>query len=335
MRIVVVSLTYLPAVGGLEKVMSGLAYKWSKEHEIIVFTKNKSSIYDELYPYKIIREFSLYTLYKTVRSADVYLEANISLHTAFVGLMQNKKWWVVHHLLYKTQGVLSYLKLFLTFFSKNISVSNFVANGLWVKSKVIYNFVDPSFKNLLIKRKENTLLYVGRLVSDKGLDVLLEAISHLKSTGIIMNLTIAGKGPDEKYLYETALQLNILSQIKFLGIVEGEQLINVLNEHKVVVVPSKWQEPFGLVAIEALACGCRVVYSNTGGLPEAAGKFSFGYNNNSMVELCNSIKVAIETPITKDEQNDIEAHLNLLHIDHVSKEYIEMFQNKLNTNILV
>jgi hypothetical protein len=79
-----VSLTYLPAVGGLEKVMSGLAYKWSKEHEIIVFTKNKSSINDGLYPYKIIRDFSLYALYKTVRTADIYLEANISLYTALV-----------------------------------------------------------------------------------------------------------------------------------------------------------------------------------------------------------------------------------------------------------
>jgi glycosyltransferase involved in cell wall biosynthesis len=330
-----VSLTYLPAVGGLEKVMSGLAYKWSKEHEIIVFTKNKSAINDGLYPYKIIRDFSLYTLYKTVRTADIYLEANISLYTALVGLMQIKKWWVIHHLLYKTQGVLSFLKLFLTFFSKNISVSNFVANGLWGNSKVIYNFVDPSFKNLLINRKENTLLYVGRLVSDKGLDVLLQAISHLKSTGKIFNLTIVGKGPDEKYLYETALQLNILSQINFFGIVEGEQLINVLNEHKIVVVPSKWEEPFGLVAIEALACGCRVVYSNAGGLPEAAGNFSFGYNNNSILELGNSIIDAIETPITKDEQIEIEKHLSLLHIDHVSKQYIEAFQNTLNPNILV
>lgn len=329
MRIVIVSLTYLPAIGGLERVMSGLALKWSEDHEIIVFTKNKSSTNDLLYPYKIVRDFSLYTLYKAVKNADVYVEANISLYTALVGLLQNRKWWVIHHLLYRTQGIISYLKLSLTFFSKNIAVSSFVANELWGKSKVFYNFVDPSFRKLSKNRNENTLLYLGRLVSDKGLDVLLKAINQIKSNGKIFNLTIIGKGPDENLLYEHALQLNILPQINFLGILEGEQLINVLNEHKVMVIPSKWEEPFGLVALEALACGCRVVYSNTGGLPEAAGEFSIGYNKNSVDELCNSIMRAFEKPITESEQEAIEAHLMLFKIENVSKQYLNEFQNKL------
>lgn len=97
MRIVIVSLTYLPSIGGLERVMSGLALKWSEEHEIIVFTKNESTEKDILFPYKIVRQFSLFTLYKSVKNADIYLEANISLYTALIGLLQIKKWWVVHH----------------------------------------------------------------------------------------------------------------------------------------------------------------------------------------------------------------------------------------------
>lgn len=330
MRIVIVSLTYLPSIGGLERVMSGLALKWSEEHEIIVFTKNKSTEKDILFPYKIVRQFSLFTLYKSVKNADIYLEANISLYTALIGLLHIKKWWVVHHLLYKTQGLLSYLKLFLTFFSKNISVSNYVANKLWGKSKVIYNFVDPAFRNTSKHRIENTLLYLGRLVSDKGIDILLEAIYRLNTNGKLFNLNIVGKGPDEKLICERALQLNILSQITFLGIKEGEQLISVLNDHKVVVIPSKWEEPFGLVALEALACGCRVVYSNAGGLPEAAGNFSFGYNKNNVDELCDAILNSFIYPCTDDEKIKTEFHLNIFNIDHISNQYLELFKSTLN-----
>ncbi len=325
MKIVVVSLTFFPAVGGLEKIMSGLALEWSKLNEVIVFTNNNDSSKDASLPYKVIRRFSLIDLYKAVKHADIFLEANVSLKTSIVGLLSYKKWWVVHHLLYNTQGIISYAKLFLTCFSKNIAVSNFVANGIWGKCLVINNFVDPIFKLIPTIEKNKSLLFIGRLVSDKGIDLLLHAVSILAARNINYHLSIVGIGPDALNLKKEVQRLNITSQVKFIGLLQGESLVNILNENKVLVVPSKWEEPFGLVALEALACGCRVVYSNTGGLSEAAGKMSFPFDNQRIQSLCDAIINAMEQPFSAAEVEEVDQHLTSFQLSVISKKYEQLF----------
>jgi glycosyltransferase involved in cell wall biosynthesis len=56
-----------------------------------------------------------------------------------------------------------------------------------------------------------------------------------------------------------------------MGIRSGPELVALLNAHKIIVIPSRWQEPFGLVALEGIACGCVAVAADAGGLPDAVG----------------------------------------------------------------
>lgn len=95
---------------------------------------------------------------------------------------------------------------------------------------------------------ENYILFVGRLVSYKGIDVLLNAIA-----GTNLRLKIVGTGPLEASLKNLALELGIANQVEFLGQVENEQLDQLYSECRLLVLPSITNaENFGLVQIEAM-----------------------------------------------------------------------------------
>ncbi len=105
-------------------------------------------------------------------------------------------------------------------------------------------------------------LAVGRLVSEKGFDV---AIAAARAAGV--PLTIAGEGPDEQRLRTLAAG----ADVTFAGWVPSERLGELRAGAAVVLVPSRWEEPFGYVALDALAAGVPVLASDRGGLPEVVG----------------------------------------------------------------
>ncbi|NGP57605.1 glycosyltransferase family 4 protein [Paenibacillus thiaminolyticus] len=112
-----------------------------------------------------------------------------------------------------------------------------------------------------------TLLYVGRLSEEKGLDTLFHAVHHIISQGKYIRLLIAGNGEQEyvNFLRNLVSELNINRNIAFLGFVDETQVIKLYKSTTLVIVPSLL-EAFGRVAIEAMAIGTPVIVSNTGGL---------------------------------------------------------------------
>lgn len=114
------------------------------------------------------------------------------------------------------------------------------------------------------------LLFVGQLVRGKGVDLLLKALAQMKSR---RTLDIVGTGNMEVNLKALVHKLGLGNQVRFRGFQPNPQ--DWMAAASCVVVPSFWQEPYGLVAAEAVALGKNTVAFAIGGLPEACqGKAS-------------------------------------------------------------
>lgn len=109
-------------------------------------------------------------------------------------------------------------------------------------------------------------LYFGRLIGEKGVDVLLKALSVTKNLPFV----IVGNGPEEEKLRAMARDMN-LSNVKFVGPKWGAELDEYLNKAMFVVVPSLWQETFPYVILQAFAACKPVIGSIRGGIPEMLG----------------------------------------------------------------
>lgn len=114
--------------------------------------------------------------------------------------------------------------------------------------------------------KKFVVLFVGRLVPEKGIPELLDAAEKLNPNILI---AIAGSGPMEETINN---KQKTISNIKFLGKIDQEKLPEYYSAADMVIVPSTHEEGFGRVIIESLACSIPVIGSNRGAIPEAMDK---------------------------------------------------------------
>jgi len=115
-----------------------------------------------------------------------------------------------------------------------------------------------------VKRADRELLFVGRLMENKGIQVLMEAMPEVLKKYPSVRLVIAGSGPMEEFLKHQARHLQIAGQVEFLGAVSQAELPSLYRRATLAVFPflvakSGDQEGFGLVQVEAMGCGCPVI----------------------------------------------------------------------------
>jgi glycosyltransferase involved in cell wall biosynthesis len=116
-------------------------------------------------------------------------------------------------------------------------------------------------------RSEPIVFAVARLVYEKGLHRLIEAAPRILSECPETRIVIAGKGPEAKRLKQQARDLGVSDQVDFVGFVSDKERNQFYQTAACAVFPSLY-EPFGIVALEAMALGCPVVVSDVGGLSE-------------------------------------------------------------------
>ncbi len=114
---------------------------------------------------------------------------------------------------------------------------------------------------------EKIVFFVGRLVQEKGVHVLLDAIPKVLSYYPKVKFIVAGRGPAEDYLKNKAKDLGIYERVYFTGYIDDATRDCLYREAAVAVFPSLY-EPFGMVVLEAMAAKTPVVVSDVGGLSE-------------------------------------------------------------------
>jgi len=166
-----------------------------------------------------------------------------------------------------------------------------------------HNGVDSNaFKpraNYLDKQELLKILFLGRIDPNKGPDIVADAVAVLRGEGLPIELTVAGglwfygHGNEYEDPYFRLLKTKMeAAGATYLGHVTRHHVPKLFRNHDVVCVLSRSQEPFSLVAAEAMASGCAVVASNRGGLPEACGGASISVDPDAfpaVVEVLRSL----------------------------------------------
>lgn len=335
MRIVIYSPAFHPMIGGLETVVQVLAAEWCRMGHAVTVVTDAVNPEPDTFPFKVLRGAGFFDVARTVRGGDVFVHANVSLWGFLPWLccgLRRPVWVATHHGWYEDFGrpvtVLNRLKKWLCrFAAANISVSRAVDQFLGVRGAIIPNPYDGrQFRRLEDVPKTQDLVFLGRLVSDKGVDVLIQALALLRDQGHRPRLTIIGSGPERGPLEQLAVQCQVMDQIIFTGALSGEKLVRLLNEHRILVVPSRWNEPFGVVALEGVACGCWVVGSSGGGLPEAIGPCGSTFANGNEQELAHALMECLGHECSvKHCQALFVRHLERHEASAVAQAYIHVF----------
>jgi glycosyltransferase involved in cell wall biosynthesis len=335
MRILIYSPLFYPSIGGLETVISILAHGFvAQGHEIRLISRTPDPN-DKSFPFEVIRQPTSKELIQLARWCDIYFQGCVSLKGILPAIITCKPLVVTHQTWYlRPSGKASwqdYLKQFVTQFSINIAASHAVDHYVWGQSVVIPNpYRDDLFQQNPDIERDRELVFLGRLVSDKGADLLLQTLANLKSKGLTPRLTLIGKGPEESALKQLAVDLEIASQVDFVGAKVGEDLVSLLNAHQIMIVPSRWQEPFGIVALEGIACGCVVVGSDGGGLKDAIGPCGVTFPNEDVASLAQVIAQLLSYPDQlQPYRREAKAHLSLHHPAIVAQAYLKVFETAL------
>jgi len=138
------------------------------------------------------------------------------------------------------------------------------------KLSLIHNAVEaPPFDPASPGIEEPVILGLGRLVREKGFDRLIEAFALIRSRHPRARLCLAGDGPVRADLQALAAGLGLDGAVDFRGWVPPGEVFRLIETAAVVAVPSRWQETFAVVLLEAARVGRPVVATRVGGTPES------------------------------------------------------------------
>lgn len=335
MKILIYSPLFYPSVGGIETIVSILAEGFVKlGHEVKLISQTPTTE-SKSFPFEVIRHPKPQSFLQLVQWCEVYFQPTISLKGIWPLLIFPKPWVVSHNNWYtRPNGRIAWqdrLKQFLLRFATGISVSQVIANHVSTPSTVINNpYQEDIFYEMPEVSRDRELVFLGRLVSDKGVDLLIDAVANLKALGLFPKLTIIGTGVEETRLREQVKHLEINEQVNFVGIKIGQELTKLLNAHKIMVVPSRWQEPFGIVALEGIACGCVIVGSEQGGLKDAINSCGITFPNGNVQALTQILfnLLSDENELLKYREK-AKLHLAKHQKILVAKAYIEVFERAI------
>jgi glycosyltransferase involved in cell wall biosynthesis len=184
-----------------------------------------------------------------------------------------------------------------------------IENQFLQKTKIIYHSINKRKKTT----KYKSIVFVGKLNYSKGYDIYKNAI-----------LKILDKYPDWKaFSIGNENRRNIYinhKQHKELGFLSHKQTLSILDKSEIAVVPSRWEEPFGRVSLEAAGCGCATITSNTGGLSETT-------NHSIKIKNINSLN------LYKNIEKLIKDKKKRIRIQNLSRKYINHLISK-NTKVI-
>lgn len=262
--------------------------------------------------------------------------------TVMIGKLRNIPTYITFHTTFTGRGGLAglferiYLVLmqpFLPSYTKSCFISNYLKNKKCfflipkIKRILLYNqFHKPIQFN--IKRKENSILFIGRITYLKGLDIIFKALPLVKKEVPNFKLRIIGKAEEnyKKELDELAIKYGLTKNITYLGPLYDKRKTKEIYSNTILIMPSR-DEGFGNVAMEGLIHQIPVLVSNKASLPEVVN-----YNEDLIFkntrDLANKIIFLLKNKkarnlIIKKTKNHTQRFIE----DNIGKKLIGIYQN--------
>ncbi|MES2775212.1 MAG: glycosyltransferase family 4 protein [Bacteroidota bacterium] len=342
LKILFLSHKFFPDIGGIESISEIFANGFSNAgHDVHLLTWSTDDTGKE-FPYKVVRNPGVASLFKEHAWADVVFENNPCFRMAWPAIFFKRpsvislQTWTVSG----KNGPQEKLKdWWLKRAFRVISCSEAIRKICWPKSVVIGNpYKTETFRTISGADKRDGFVFLGRLVSDKGVDIIVTALHKLLSApntkGLDakqLSLTIVGNGDEKAPLEKMVSELGLQQHVTFTGPLRGDALVSCLNKHRFLVAPSRWEEPFGIVALEGMACGCVPIVSDGGGLPDAVGNAGLVFKSGDADDLVAIIKKVLENPALEDGlKQAAPAHLALHSGQEVTRRYLQIIEQSCN-----
>ncbi len=191
-----------------------------------------------------------------------------------------------------------------------VTVSAFIADRLLqgIASPAQHPLVMPNSIDLSALPsqgpRENLILFAGRVVAEKGADRFVAACALALPRLPGWRAAIIGADRFRPDAPETAYTRSIRTTanaagVEMLGYRDHPEVLSALSRAAIAVVPSRWDEPFGLAALEALACGAALVCSPRGGLPEVAGDAALYIDPDDPPGMADALVALAQDPIRR------------------------------------
>lgn len=329
MRILLCTHRFSPDLGGIETMSLLLARAFvARGHEVRVITASPSRSPADDHGLRVLRRPSFAALWGATAWCDVCFHNHISLGFAGPALLLSRPWVVATQTWIPRDGWSQRAKRLLLRRARSVAISRAIADSLPVRSVVIPNCYDTdTFREpdaAAPAPAREGLIFVGRLVSDKGADLALHALARLAAEGLRPRLTLVGDGPERPALETLVRELGLAGQARFTGALTGSALAAEFSRHRVQLVPSRWAEPFGIVALEGAACGCVVVGSSAGGLADAIGPCGYTFPNGDAAALAALVSALLRGAAPTPDPAARRAHIARHSLDAVAGAYLRL-----------
>jgi glycosyltransferase involved in cell wall biosynthesis len=254
-----------------------------------------------------------------IRSKPVFL----TLHTAFneqdgfKGVLEK-----IYYIMFQPT---------LYFYNNVFYVSNYLKDkylGDNSKKVAVHNdFLTPP--KIKVKRKNNTLFFIGRLAHQKGIDIIIRAIQTVRKEIPHVQFEIYGKG-EEKYknkLMSLVKKLNLENNVSFCGPVYGNEKWKKYYSSTIQIIPSR-EEGFGNVVIEGMLCNTPIIVSNDGALPEVSAGYALIFDINKPKDLARKIiKLLKDKKLRNNMSKDANKYANKFITGDIGKQLVKYYND--------
>ena len=303
--------------GGIERIISYLTEELVKRgHDVTLFASGDSKTKAKLisvYPKSLIEAgydwqdpfWNLENLSKAFKMADKFdiIHCHLDIWALpFQGLTKVPVLHTLHNQLYKAsitregEKKLTRLEIFerheketlAVFISKSEKLNSVVkfSHG-WV----VYNGIDVSQFRFNPKPKDH-FIWIARIDPFKGIE---NAIKAAKISG--SKLLLAGRlDPYRREYFETKIKPHLSKKIRYLGELPQQKLSNFYGQAKACLYPIEWEEPFGLIMVESMACGAPVIVFDRGSAKEVVKDGKTGFVVKNIDEMVKAMKKIDKIP---------------------------------------